>query len=123
MFEALLVVTAVIAIIGILVALDASRDVFHPLIFIGPMMVFLYSWMPFKLWSSDGLDRYFDASQLIFVQRINILGVLAFVGACLWAGVRLPRNREISMIALSPEACRRLLIAGAIVGTIGAGCW
>ena len=123
MFEALLVVTAVIAIIGILVALDASRDVFHPLIFIGPMMVFLYSWMPFKLWSSDGLDRYFDGSQLIFVQRINILGVLAFVAACLWAGVRLPRNREVSMAPLTQETCRRLLVAGCIVGAVGVACW
>ena len=95
MFEALLVATALVAVIGLLAALDGSRDVFHPLVFIAPMLVFLYSWMPYKLWSADGLDRYFDTNQLLFVQRINIFGVLAFVGACLWVGVRLPANRVV----------------------------
>jgi hypothetical protein len=123
MFEALLVATALVAVIGLLAALDGSRDVFHPLVFIAPMLVFLYSWMPYKLWSADGLDRYFDTNQLLFVQRINIFGVLAFVGACLWVGVRLPGNRVISMPPLTQEACRRLLIGAAITGTVGVICW
>ena len=83
MFEWLLVVTVILVAIGILVALDGSRDVFHPLVFIGPMFAFLYFWMPFKLWSADGLDRFFDANQLFYVQRLNILGVAAFILACL----------------------------------------
>lgn len=123
MFEALLVATALVAVIGLLAALDGSRDVFHPLVFIAPMMVFLYGWMPYKLWSVDGLDRYFDTNQLLFVQRINLIGVLAFVAACLWAGVRLPGDRAISMPSLSQEACRRLLIGAAITGTVGVICW
>src|ERR1022692_996795 len=123
MFEILLVATALVAVIGILAALDGSRDVFHPLVFIGPMLIFLYSWMPYKLWSNDALDRYFDANQLFFVQRINIFGVLAFVAACLWVGVRLPGNRVASMPPLSQEACRRLLIGAGITGAFGIICW
>ena len=123
MFEALLVATALVAVIGLLAALDGSRDVFHPLVFIAPMLAFLYSWMPYKLWSVNGLDRYFDTNQLLFVQRINIFGVLAFVGACLWAGVRLPANRVVSTPPLTQEACRRLLVGACIAGMVGLICW
>jgi hypothetical protein len=122
MFEALLIAAAMVAILGAVAALDGSRDVFHPLVFIGPMMVFLYSWMPFKLWTGNSLDRYFDTSQLLFVQRINILGVLAFVVACLCVGVRLPASR-VPFQPLSKEACRRLMIGGSIAGMVGLACW
>src|ERR1035437_9432322 len=109
MFEWLLILTVVIVAIGVLVALDGSRDVFHPLVFIGPMFAFIYFWMPFKLWAADGLDRFFDSNQLFYVQRLNILGVLAFMIACLSVGVRLPRTRAVRKEPLSQEACRRLL--------------
>jgi hypothetical protein len=123
MFEWLLVVTVVVVAIGVLVALDGSRDVFHPLVFIGPMFGFIYFWMPFKLWSADGLDRFFDANQLFYVQRLNILGVAAFILACLCVGLRMPRDRAKGTPPLSKEACRRLLIGAAITGTVGVICW
>ena len=123
MFEWLLVVTVMLVAIGVLVALDGSRDVFHPLVFIGPMFGFIYFWMPFKLWSADGLDRFFDANQLFYVQRLNILGVAAFILACLSVGLRIPRNRAMRTQPLSKEACRRLLIGAAIAGVLGLICW
>ena len=49
MFEALLWASLAIALLGLLIAYDGSRDVFHPLFFIGPMMAFLYGWMPLQL--------------------------------------------------------------------------
>ncbi len=55
MFLTLLLLTAAVAVIGTICALDGSHDVFHPLIFIGPMMVFLYTWMPWKLYMNGGL--------------------------------------------------------------------
>ena len=93
MFEILLWVTAGIVLLGTLIALDGSRDVFHPLIFIGPMMGFLYVWMPARLLASDGLSRYFDADQLVFLQTLYIGGIVAFLGACLAAGLRVHRLR------------------------------
>jgi len=123
MFEALLIAAALVAAIGLLAALDGSRDVFHPLLFIGPMLVFLYAWMPFKLWSADGLAQFFDTNQLLFVQRINVLGVLAFVLACLFAGVRLRGDRAVQMPLLTELACRRLLIGAGIAGSVGIICW
>ena len=123
MFEALLIAVVLIAIVGLVCALDGSRDVFHPLLFIAPMLAFLYAWMPFKIWSADGLDQFFDHTQLIFVQSVNVLGVLAFIAACLAAGVRL-RTRDLPQrVELGETACQRLTISAAAAGSVGFLCW
>ena len=57
MFELLLLLAALIALAGFFVAYDGSRDVFHPLVFVAPMLAFLYSWMPWKLLQHDALSR------------------------------------------------------------------
>lgn len=122
MFLTLLFATAVVALVGIICALDGSRDIFHPLIFIGPMMIFLYTWMPWKLYMNGGLSRFFDPSQMLFIASLNLLGVLAFVSCCLAVGVRsVPRNNIRQK--LSPAVCRRLLVGGAVAGSIGLFCW
>ncbi len=121
MFELMLVVTAAIAIAGFIFAYDGSRDVFHPLIYIGPMLIFLYAWMPFRLYQHDFLSMFFDTEQLIFVQSLNILGVIGFVAACLWVGVRLRGRSEPAK--LTQRTMRRLLISSAVLGTIGLVCW
>ena len=122
MFEALLWVSLAIAVIGVLVAYDGSRDVFHPLFFIGPMMAFLYGWMPLQLLHSGSLFQYFDLGQLEFIQTLNALGLLAFVLACLAAGCRL-RRRQAPVQKLSSAGCRRLRIGALIVGSVGLTCW
>ena len=122
MFLTILLLTAVIAAIGTIAALDGSRDIFHPLVFIGPMMIFLYTWMPWKLYMNGGLARFFDSEQLLFIATLNLLGVLAFVSCCLAVGVRsVPRNNIRTK--LSDDACRRLLIGGTVAGSIGLLCW
>src|ERR1700730_2871124 len=123
MFEILLFAGAGLLIVGLICAFDGSRDVFHPLIFISPMMLFLYFWMPYKLHSSGGLDQFFDQKQLVFVQTLNVLGILAFVSACLGVGVRLNRGAPRRTLRLSPVANRRLLIGVAVAGGIGLACW
>ena len=127
MFELLLLLAAGIAIGGVLIALDGGRDIFHPLVFIAPMLFFLYTWMPWKLYSSGGLFRYFSPDQILFVQRLNVLGILAFVGAALSVGFvgRATRRQEEldSPLELTSQALSRLLIGSAIAGSIGLGCW
>jgi hypothetical protein len=123
MFEAFLVVTVLIVGVGVFCAIDGSRDVFHPLVFIGPMMIFIYAWMPFKLVSTDSLSRYFQPGQLITVEKINVLGVLAFIAACLWAGVRFRGQKILRAPVLTAEGCRRLMTAGALAGSVGIVCW
>ncbi len=128
LFEALLLLAGMIALGGAVIALDGSRDVFHPLVFIGPMLAFLYAWMPWKLMSGGGLSQYLDEDQLLFVQRLFLLGVLAFVAACLAAGVRSAaapsaRHGRARTLLTTPEAARRLLAGGSVAGAIGLLCW
>ena len=122
MFEALLWVSVAIAVIGVLIAYDGSRDVFHPLFFIAPMMAFLYGWMPMQLLHSGSLFQYFDTNQLNFVQELNALGVFAFVLACLAAGCRIRRPRSPAQ-PLSKLGCRRLRLGSLAVGSVGLTCW
>jgi hypothetical protein len=122
MFEALLWAALLIAAIAVFCALDGSRDVFHPLVFIMPMMAFLYGWMPLKLLAANGLERFFDNEQLLHVQILNVLGMVAFAGACLAAGVRVQRPSERAQ-PLSSAICGRLRIGAVLVGGIGLVCW
>lgn len=121
MFEFMLLLVAIIVIAGVVFAYDGSRDVFHPLVVIGPMLAFLYAWMPFKLLQHDALAQFFDVDQLRFVQTLNILGVLGFVVACLAVGVRL--KQQPAPLALSPRVLKRLLIGAGVVGSMGLVCW
>ncbi len=123
-FEILLAAAVVIAIGGAVIALDGSHDVFHPLLFIGPMLAFLYGWMPWQLYRVGGLAQYLDGDQLVRVQRLFDLGVLAFVAACLAAGVRVKRRTSPRPYTpQSPFVARRLLIGGATAGSLGLLCW
>jgi hypothetical protein len=56
------------------------------------------------------------------VQSLNFLGVLAFVGCCLAVGVRVPK-KAAKRTHFSHKTFQRLLIGGAIAGSIGLACW
>jgi hypothetical protein len=122
MFEFLLWTAMVIAAAAGIYAYAGSRDVFHPLIYLSPMLAFLYGWMPLKLNTSGGLDGYFQNDQLIFVQIWNVLGVLCFVLGCLSVGCRFPADRA-PMIEATPRAERSLVIGGTITGLLGLLAW
>jgi hypothetical protein len=123
-FPALLILAAAIALMGAVLALDGSRDAFHPLIFIGPMLAFLYGWMPWKLYSEDGLARFFDHGQLVFIAVLNVLGILAFVASCLAVGLRAGHlKRAPATEPLSRAGLIRLQVGGCVAGTFGFVCW
>jgi hypothetical protein len=120
-FELLLWITAGVTILAIAIAFDGSRDVFHPMVYIGAMFLFLYTYMPLKLFYSGQLSTYFTEAQLISIQILNLAGVLAFATGCLLAGVRLPRRSLAT--ATTPNTERRLVTGGAIAGGLGLMCW
>lgn len=122
MFELLLIAAALIALGATVIAYDGSRDVFHPLVFIGPMMAFLYGWMPFELLQHGALAPFFDDDQLRHVQLLNVCGVLAFCVGCLATGVRIRKTR-FAQRRLSHRGTQRLLVAAAIAGGLGLLCW
>jgi hypothetical protein len=124
MFELLLWTTAGVVALGMLVALDRSRDLFHPLMFIGPMFGFLYAWMPSKLLAAHGLERYFSREQLLFLQTLYLLGVTAFIIACLSVGLRIGRRPRPRLEQELPRRFwLRFLAGGALAGSLGLLCW
>ncbi|MGC2657958.1 MAG: hypothetical protein WA324_08260 [Bryobacteraceae bacterium] len=122
MFDVLLWSGIIIAIAGMIYAFDGSKDVFHPLIYISPMLLFAYGWMPIRLQSLRGLEGYFQMDQLVFVQFVYVLGILAFVLGCLSIPVRLdgPKPTHPSM---DDRGRRILFIGGCIVAMAGFTAW
>jgi hypothetical protein len=109
------------AVLGMVFAYDGSRDLFHPLLLLGPMMAFIYGWMPLKLNTAGGLEGFFQEDQLVFVQSMNVLGILALVCGCLSCGCRIRRVLPEPPI---PQALnRRLLVGGTILGLVGLAAW
>lgn len=123
MFEVLLGVTAAVCLLAILVAYDGNCDLFHPLFFICPMFAFIYVWMPWQLDRSGALDSYFDREQLVFIQTFYLLGIMAFIAGCLVGGWQVARTRFAPPLRLSITAENRLVIGGAIAGSIGLAAW
>ena len=113
---------AVLIIVGVAIwyAYAGSGDVFHPLMFAGPMMVFIYAWMPYKLDSIGGLAGFFQRDQLDYIQQINAGGVACFVLEYFPSvGARKPGQRS-----LEPEVSPAILVlCGTIMGCIATVCW
>ncbi len=120
-FDYLIWAAILIAVLGMVWAYDGSRDVFHPLMFLCPMLAFLYGWMPLKLDTAHGLEGFFHYDQLVLVQTMNVLGVLALVAGCLSAGCRVQQWRPEPPIPAALN--RRLMVGGAILGMIGLAAW
>src|ERR1700722_766916 len=93
MFTVLTYAIAVVIALAILYAYAGSRDVFHPIVYIGPMMMFMYVWMPLKLDAANGLNGFFQRDQLDFIQLLNFSAIVCFVLGCLSSGCKLPLVR------------------------------
>jgi hypothetical protein len=119
MFTVLSYAIAVVIGLAILYAYSNSRDVFHPLVYIGPMMAFMYAWMPLKLDSANALAGFFQRDQLDFIQVLNLSGILCFILGCLSPGSKLPSSR-VRRPRISPHT---LTIAATVVGCIGLAAW
>jgi hypothetical protein len=119
MFVWLIWGVVIVVALALWYAYAGSKDVFHPLMFIGPMMVFMYAWMPLQLDSIGGLAGFFQRYQLDYVERINLFGVACFLLGCLSVGCRLP-----AVQAPEPKASPlTLIICGVILGSIGLVAW
>lgn len=123
MFELLLALTGTAILLAIICAYDGSGDVLHPAIFVGPMLFFLYVWMPLRLYMDGHLDGFFDSDQLVFAQTVNLIGVIAMLGGVLSAGFVRPGANSGAGTALAPKTALRLVGGGCVTGSIGLACW
>ncbi|HSF02555.1 MAG TPA: hypothetical protein VLA62_06075, partial [Solirubrobacterales bacterium] len=84
LFETLLYFTGATIILFFVLSFVRHRDPFHPLIYVAPILFFLYTFLPLYLTTTQGdeLRSYFSEKSLAHVQFINWLGV---VSICLGA--------------------------------------
>lgn len=121
LFDYLIWAAILSVVIGMICAYDGSRDVFHPLMYLGPMLLFIYGWMPLKLNAANGLEGFFQNDQLVYVETFNVLGIIALIWGCLSCGCRIPRRQGLETI--SSDLSRRLLVGGVFLGVLGVAAW
>ena len=121
MFFWLILGVVIVVALALLYAYAGSKDVFHPVMFIGPMLVFMYAWMPYKLDSIGGLAGFFQRYQLDYVERINLIGVTCFLLGCLAIGCRIPATE--APVPEPKASSLTLLISGVILGCTGLVAW
>ena len=80
MFEVLIYATLLVCVSAMLLAFVKYQDVFHPLIFVPPMCIFIYVYMPLNFIRTGELSTFLTDEQCRFVQAV----VLAAVGAWIW---------------------------------------
>ena len=119
-FEAIVCFTCLTIFIFIFFAFVRHQDPFHPLICIGPMLLFLYVFLPLYLAVTQGgeLRSYVSEGDLAYVQLINWLGVVSLCSGTLIGGRSAGRWDEVRAEpeALSPAAHRRLVRTGVVLG-------
>ena len=108
---------------GLILAWDSSRDLLHPIFFLGPLLAFLYAWMPMKLLRLGALDAFFDRSQVIGVQTANVIGVAAMLFGCLAASWGVRKAIVARRFPMSEQMARRILIGGTLCGIAGSAAW
>ncbi|MGB3516414.1 MAG: hypothetical protein WBA43_08160 [Elainellaceae cyanobacterium] len=121
-FLILVIATGAIALGSFLYAYRRSRDTFHPMIYLGLMLFFLYSYMPLELLINDGeaLKTYLSVPQLDYIQTLNLLGVSSLCLGVL-VGSRNHRWNPFQHLAwnFSPRTQKRLARAAIVLGILG----
>lgn len=119
MLDSLIIVTALVLVLPTVYAYLRYGDVFHPLIFITPMALMIYVYMPITLKESAELFTYLTPSQAEFAQTVIIVVLIAFVAGCL-IGSGAPRSR----LSVQRRAAPAVLIKSALyLGSGGLAAW
>ena len=123
MIELLLVSTAAAILWAMAVAYFRYRDPLHPLMFIGPMMLYIYAFIPGIFYYRGQLTEFFsDENRLAFALTYTALGVAAFCVGCLKA--RIPRETfrvHRQTLKISPLFRKNLLAMSYLLAAVGVG--
>lgn len=119
MLDNLIIVTALVLVLPTVYAYLRYGDVFHPLIFIAPMALTIYVYMPITLKESAELFTYLTPSQAEFAQTVIVVVLIAFMAGCL-IGSGTPKPR----LSVQRRAAPAVLIKFALyLGSIGFAAW
>lgn len=121
MIEFLIWTTGAVAILSLLAAHRRHRDPLHPLMFLGPMMFYMYAWRPATLYYQGIFTEYFhNESDLAYALTVNLLSVTAFCFGCLRE--RLPSKLKPMLsepFVPSAKLSRRLFSLSLLFGILG----
>lgn len=116
-YQFLITLTLVVGFGFLFFAYYRTRDAFHPLIFLVPMLAYSYWLVPTLLVKEGGLWYYLPKSDMAFVQLYYLLGISSLCLGALFAG-KPPFRRQV--VWNPPLAMRRQLRrAGILLGCIG----
>lgn len=120
LFEFFAYLTGLAVLAGVVLAWVIHRDSFHPLIYIGPMLVFLYSFLPLYLaiTQREELRGYIGDGDLTYVQILNGLGAIGLCAGILLGSGPAMAGRPQPWLP-SDHFSRRLAGAAVVVGLIG----
>lgn len=119
-YESLVWATGAVAFGFVLIGYWIAKDVFHPVLFLGPMLAYSYWLVPLVLTRDSIVWYLLPRAEMIWVQLYYLLGVACLCGGTLLAGV--PRKRSEPWLP-SPEVSRQLRRAGVLLGAIGAAAY
>ncbi|MBE9158403.1 hypothetical protein IQ265_16420 [Nodosilinea sp. LEGE 06152] len=116
-FIALTISIGVVSLGAIWIAYRRSHDALHPMIFLGLMLFYLYSYLPLSLAQKNSahLQTFLSAQQLEYVQTINFVGVLSICLGVLISARRTSFSPFLQNSWILTISVRRRLQRGAIV--------
>jgi hypothetical protein len=117
------VLVALTCAAGAIVALQTKSDPFHPLIYLGAMLAYFYSWVPLQSGVLDDV-RGLSPSEVNAISQIYMLGVAAVVLGCLWGGRGRGTARPTELRAAVGKRIGKILWkGGTVLGGVGILSW
>lgn len=115
MIELLLILTTGVVLVSMAIAYAQARDALHPLMFLGPMLLYVFVVRPGLLIAGGELQRFVSDDQLIFAQLLFTLGIAALCAGILLGG-RGARGRV--RFSASPGVRRRMVNLACFLGSL-----
>lgn len=121
MTETLLYLTGIVILFAMARAYVRTRDPFHPMIYIGLMMLYVYVYVPLVFINREELGRFFRSeSDLEFAALFTLGGIILFCIGCLQSRIaRSDVHAVRTPLKLSPTVQSRLIGISYVLGAIG----
>ncbi|MGE3314267.1 MAG: hypothetical protein AB7O26_04050 [Planctomycetaceae bacterium] len=110
--------TAAVILGAMGVAYSRSKDALHPLMILGPMLLFVYVVRPSMLLGRDQMQPYLTPEQIAFAQAFFCMSIASLCLGALWGS---GRGRARVWFAVTPKMRRRLVNLGVFLGFLAVG--
>ncbi len=121
--EMVIWLTGLCILASMAVAYQRSHDPLHPLMFLGPMLFYVYAFVPGTLYYRDLLsDRFSEESDVIYAQTVMLLGIVFFCAGSLRPRVP-PAYLQFRRfeITFTPPVRKRMEVLSYVLGFFGLG--